>query len=341
MLGFVFEHPHEHLQYPGLSSAIQAVLFGILQSNNHFFAILELYNPDTFTLFTPVRELGFALHEMYEVFRRSIGERPYEEYTFGTEELHLLKKYDPDVHETYWELMCHFHIFAQFTGWRTGDAKHMSWVEYLFPGVSDKMSSVSRCGPSTDEDIDEWIFTTTDYYTVEFNEDTFNVGTIFESFHHQAEVAILYIALFAGFLMLWLKKCMVPTLPHEVVTLDVVYPAVLLAHGRPLGLLPAIVSCVQSGLHVLSSQFCNVTETLNDEGEVVRNKNGKPRRYIPKPRVELPYTYLMAWYAMNCPALMSSIQTFTGWRVCSFCIKVRAFSMGRRLYGGHWEDCLE
>ena len=36
-------------------------------------------------------------------------------------------------------------------------------------------------------------------------------------------------ALLADFLMLWLKRCAVPTLPHEVIVADVVYPAVLLA----------------------------------------------------------------------------------------------------------------
>ena len=63
-------------------------------------------------------------------------------------------------------------------------------------------------------------------YTTESNEDTFKPDTVFESFHHQARVPISDRALLASFLMLWLKRCVVPTLPHEVIVADVVYPAV-------------------------------------------------------------------------------------------------------------------
>ena len=69
-------------------------------------------------------------------------------------------------------------------------------------------------------------------YTTESNEDTFKTDTVFESFHHQARILISNRALLAGFLLLWLKKCVVPTLPHEALVVDVVYRAVLLAHGR-------------------------------------------------------------------------------------------------------------
>ena len=49
-----------------------------------------------------------------------------------------------------------------------------------------------------------------------------------------------------------------PTLPHEVLAADVVYPAVLLAHGRPLSLFSVMVSCLQSGLCILTLSFCGV-----------------------------------------------------------------------------------
>ena len=41
--------------------------------------------------------------------------------------------------------------------------------------------------------------------------------------------------------MLWLKRFVVPTLPHEVIVADVVYPVVLLSYGRSIALLPAMV----------------------------------------------------------------------------------------------------
>jgi len=54
--------------------------------------------------------MGLALHEMYEVSGMVIGDAPYEEYVMLTEELYLLKKSNSLVYETYWEVLCHFHI---------------------------------------------------------------------------------------------------------------------------------------------------------------------------------------------------------------------------------------
>ena len=85
-------------------------------------------------------------------------------------------------------------------------------------------------------------------YTTESNKDTFKPDTVFDSFHHQAKTLISDRALLAGFLMLWLKRCVIPTLPHEVIIADVAYPSILLANIQSLSLLPAMVGCLQSGL---------------------------------------------------------------------------------------------
>ena len=45
-----------------------------------------------------------------------IEDAPYEEYVLTTKEFHLLKKEDPQVYKTYWEVLCHFHICRQTTG---------------------------------------------------------------------------------------------------------------------------------------------------------------------------------------------------------------------------------
>ena len=108
---------------------------------------------------------------------------------------------------------------------------------------------------------------------------------------------------------MWLKRCVVPTLPHEVIVTDVVYPAILLAHGRSLGLPPAMVGCLQNGFRVLCQSFCNVVVEEDKEGNVVVGPDGKPKVKTPNPHVELPYTYLMAWYVMHCPSLMSTVQS--------------------------------
>jgi len=56
--------------------------------------------------------MRLALQEMYKVSGLVIGDAPYEEYVLSIEELYLLKKRDPLVYETYWEVLCHFHIYV-------------------------------------------------------------------------------------------------------------------------------------------------------------------------------------------------------------------------------------
>ena len=75
----------------------------------NFYAIFELYYPAIGTFFTPVGELGMALHEMWEVSALPLGSLPYVEYFPCEAELALLEK-EPALFETYWELMCHLYI---------------------------------------------------------------------------------------------------------------------------------------------------------------------------------------------------------------------------------------
>lgn len=59
----------------------------------------------------------------------------------------------------------------------------------------------------------------------------------------------------ARFLMLWLKQCIVPSLPKDAIAINMLYPVVLLAYGRPFGLLSAMVCNLQSGLQMLYDDF--------------------------------------------------------------------------------------
>jgi len=147
-------------------------------------------------------------------------------------------------------------------------------------------------------------------YTTESNEDTFKLDVIFESFHHQAKISDR--ALLAGFLMLWLKRCVVLTLSHKVVVADVVYPAVLLAHENSIALLPTMVAGIQSGLRTLTKSFCQVEALMDVKGNPVKNSNGHPLIKTPSLMVELPYTYLMAWYVMHCPSLITATSASKG-----------------------------
>lgn len=63
--------------------------------------------------------------------------------------------------------------------------------------------------------------------------------------------------------MFWLKKCVMSLPLIEAILVDIVYPVVLLAHKRPLSLLPMIFCCLQLGLCICSTQFCKVKEITN------------------------------------------------------------------------------
>ena len=94
--------------------------------------------------------------------------------------------------------------------------------------------------------------------------------------------------------MLWLKRSVVPTLPHKVIITDVVYPIVLLAHRKSIALLPVMVARIQSGLRALAKSFYHVKAIVDAEGHPITDFNGHPMVKTPSPMVELPYTYLMA-----------------------------------------------
>ena len=118
----------------------------------------------------------------------------------------------------------------------------MSWASYLFNNINKKSNPVTSLAPCTDEEIAKRISASTSLYTTESNKDTFKPDMVFKSFHYQARIPKSDRALLAGFHMLWFKCCVVPTLPHEVIVVDVAYPAVLLAYGKSIALLPAIGS---------------------------------------------------------------------------------------------------
>jgi len=144
----------------------------------------------------------------------------------------------------------------------------MTWADYLFNNLGDKVDRLTRLTSSKDAEIKEKISASTSSYTTELAEDTFRPGTFFKSFHYQAKTPISNRALLAGFLMLWLKRCVVPTLSHEVIVADVVYPIVLLAFGWNIALLPTMMGCIQSRLRSLTKTFCKVEALVDNDGNV-------------------------------------------------------------------------
>ena len=77
---------------------------------------------------------------------------------------------------------------------------------------------------------------------------------------------------------------MVPTLPHEVIVVDVIYPAILLAYGKSIALLPVMVAGIQSGLRVLIKSLCQVEAIVDSERRPVVDSEGRPRVKTPNPR---------------------------------------------------------
>jgi len=91
----------------------------------------------------------------------------------------------------------------------------------------------------------------------------------------------------------------VPSSSGDIVHPNVLLPAVRLVHGHRLGLLPAMVCCIQRGLRVLTEAFCRPMASRRGKGAVLPRDG-------PNPRVGLPYTYLMAWFALHCPSLIGA-----------------------------------
>jgi len=70
-----------------------------------------------------------------------------------------------------------------------------------------------------------------------------------------------------------------------------------------------MVGCIQSRLRALAKTFYRVKALVDAKGNVLTDQHGNPEVKVPNPRIKLPYTYLVAWYAMYCPSLMTTAYT--------------------------------
>jgi len=64
--GFGLTELEDLLKQVGLYQTVKTIQYGISQSFHHFYGVLKRYNLSTCTFFTPVGEMGLALHELYE-----------------------------------------------------------------------------------------------------------------------------------------------------------------------------------------------------------------------------------------------------------------------------------
>ncbi|XP_020251034.1 uncharacterized protein LOC109828452, partial [Asparagus officinalis] len=297
LTSYVLGRWERDLKGSGLYTPIRATMYGLPVSCRHFLALLETYMPDSNTFLTSGGELGLALHEMHQVSGLSMGDCPYQEYFPSNQQLECLKKDTPDVYDTLWDLTCHYHTCLLQSSPPAKTKRKISlkqFAVYLFPNLEDDSEeSIHELGVLTPAAINELMEKNeTHSYTIASAEGAFPAGTKFRSFLYHAQKSIDPRSLLAGYLALWLKKCVVPYQSSDALPLEVLFPAVQLAYGRELSLLPAMVASIHCGLR-------GVVRVLTQVGS-------KPSTELTCPKVELPYAYLMAWFVLHRPDLMSA-----------------------------------
>ena len=89
-----------------------------------------------------------------------------------------------------------------------------------------------------------------------------------------------------------------PIAPHDGIMPLVILPIVQLVYRHSLGLLLAMVCRIQNKLRTLKEQFCRKVTTTKVGKELIFPRNR------PSLRVEMPYTYLLAWFTLHYPVLI-------------------------------------
>ena len=116
----------------------------------NLFAIFELHCPATGTFFTPIGELGLALHEIWEISNLPMDSMSYEEYFSCVMELEQMEKDDPEMFETYQELMCHFYISMDVHNTHENANTIKVLVDYLFSILDGAPKDVQFSIPEDD-----------------------------------------------------------------------------------------------------------------------------------------------------------------------------------------------
>ncbi|ONK80572.1 uncharacterized protein A4U43_C01F19320 [Asparagus officinalis] len=263
---YVLSRWSEELHACGLYAAIRASMYGLPVSAKHFFALYKLYNPDSNTFLTRHGELGLALHEMHKIYGLPMGQMLYQEYFPSNHELTKRTK-------SYVSL-------KQF-------------ASYLFRNLeSNSGEAICELAPLTPSGVNSLLKKIGAHsYTISSPESGFPAGTKFKSFLWHATAPIRPMTLLAGYLAIWLKKCVIPYQSGDALPLEVLYPAVQLAYKKELSLLPVMVANIHRGLRQISSAFSR--------------KESESSAQIPTIKVELPYTYLMAWFVLHRSDMMS------------------------------------
>ncbi|ONK72984.1 uncharacterized protein A4U43_C04F25720 [Asparagus officinalis] len=298
MIGYVLNRWGTELKAMGLYEAIHATQYGLSVNTIHFTRLIELYNPDTNTFLTRNGELKLPFHEMHKVSRLQMGDIPYQEYFPSNQELLQLKTHRPARYDTLWELTCYYPIALARTNLivrkKFPQIRLKQFSGYLFKNLEKSDEAVCELKPLTPSEINKLIKKCdAQSYTITSAQGRFSVGTKFKTFLLQAEKSIHPKTLLAGYITLWLKKCVVPYQTSDALRIEVLFITVQLAYGRSLSLLPAMVADILHGLRQVVIAFTQTEETSSEK--------------IPTTKAELHYTYLMGWLVLHHPDLMSPL----------------------------------
>ncbi|ONK78086.1 uncharacterized protein A4U43_C02F14170 [Asparagus officinalis] len=186
----------------------------------------------------------------------------------------------PDRYETLWDLTCHYHIaLAQSEPLAKRTKSNVSLKQFascLFRNLeSNSGEAICELAPLTPSGVNSLLKKIDHHsYTISSPESGFPVGTKFKPFLWHRTAPIRPMTLLAGYLAIWLKKCVVPYQSGDALPLEVLYPAVQLAYKKELSLLPVMVANIHRGLRQISSAF-------------TRKESESPTQ-IPTIKVELP-----------------------------------------------------
>lgn len=230
------------------------------------------------------------LEQMHYVMGLLPGELPYEEYISCAKELEILKKNESNHYMTYWEVMCHYLICMDTRGTRHRGMSFPNWAGYLFPSGKTGSKTFELHGIMQDDVVQARILRYKGSITYICDEDDggFYCNTEFSNYHWQERPPISNKAFVTSFLMIWLKRCILPSPPNEVIQMEAIWPAVCLAFGKPLALVPTMVANIQRRPRRLTSEFCAYVQ------------DGR----TPNLWVEVAYTYLVTWFVLHCYTLM-------------------------------------
>jgi len=182
-----------------LYDAMQATRLGMDISIPNFDIVLERYNPHSGTFFTPVREMGLSLHDMWEVSKLPMANLLYEEYFPCDQELRQLAREEPDLYEIYRELMCHFYICMDINKTKGNIIGQKAWADYLFTNLSQAREKVKIRPVASEAEINARLHVRRGDMVMSEDVGDYNEGDTFKRFQHQARDPLSKKAVLAKF----------------------------------------------------------------------------------------------------------------------------------------------